>query len=135
MGLGEEDESLANGTSRLLLNEDGSYTILEYDKSITILGTNVVGFVIKAMGYTEITFRLYEDSVNPYLKSPRFRIEGGIILVVGPQKKKIRALDYDKTLPPVTLKLTLKRIEAVVDMLKGNFIGKVKDVFELVVSG
>ena len=56
----DEEEDLENGTSRLLLNADGSLTLLEYNKDVTLVSTNVSGFKIKAVGYTELNIKMHE---------------------------------------------------------------------------
>ena len=56
----DEEEDLENGTSRLLLNADGSLTLLEYNKDVTLVSTNVIGFKIKAVGYTELNIKMHE---------------------------------------------------------------------------
>ena len=39
------------GSSRLLLEEDGSLKIIGYDKKVKLVKTNVIGFSIAAFGY------------------------------------------------------------------------------------
>lgn len=124
-----------NGTSRLLLNRDGSLTLLEYGKDVKILETNVIGFQVKAMGYTELSLRLYEDPANTYKKTPKFFSEAGTILVLGTRSKKVKLASLDKELPPLTLRFTLDKIEAVMDLLKGDFIARVKEIDDLIASG
>ena len=79
----DEIEISNNGTTRLLLNPDGSLTLINFDKRVRILKTNVIGFVIGLYAYTEINLKLFEDQVNPHKKIPRLNSEVGVILVLG----------------------------------------------------
>lgn len=84
------------GVPRLLLEKDGSLTILVYDKQINILSTNVVGFMIGAYGYLELRLSLYQDPKNTLKKIPKIVAGVGTVLGLGFQKSKISVLDYAK---------------------------------------
>ena len=64
----DEQDYAHPGEYRLLLEEDGSLSLIKYDKNIEILGTNVIGFKIGAFGYVKLNLRLYENKENPYKK-------------------------------------------------------------------
>lgn len=109
--LGAYDEAEnAPGTARLLLNADGSFTILEFDKQIKILMTNIIGFQIGAYGYMELRLSLYEDQKNPNKKIPKIVADVGTMLCLAIKKVKVPVLEYTKELPPLTLKFTLSTI-------------------------
>ena len=124
-----------NGTILVQLNDDGSLTLLEYGKDVRILKTNVVGFVIAVVAYTQINVRLYEDASNPYKKRPKITAEVGSVLTIGSKDKKIKIKEYEKELPPLTLKFTLEKIESVIELLRGDFVSKVRELKDLIVNG
>ena len=47
-----DDIEISNGTTRILLNPDGSLTLIDFDKRVRILRTNIIGFVIGLYAYT-----------------------------------------------------------------------------------
>ena len=130
----EEDEA-EPGALRLLVNEDGSVTLYNYDKQIKILKANVVGMSISTFGYISITFNLYEMKKNKLKKEPVFRVESGIILQLGSTKFKRTLTNYEKKFPPLTLKFTLEQIEGVVNLPKGDFIKEVLEISKMIVDG
>ena len=130
----EEDEA-EPGALRLLVNEDGSVTLYNYDKKIKILKANVVGMTISTFGYISITFNLYEMKKNKLKKEPVFRVESGIVLQLGSTKFKKTLTNYEKRFPPLTLKFTLEQIEGVVNLLKGDFIKEILEISKMIVDG
>lgn len=54
----------APGTTRLLAEDDGSVTILNYEKQVSIFSTNVVGFKIAAYGYTQINVKMSSNDLG-----------------------------------------------------------------------
>ena len=93
-----------------MLNADGSLTIVQYDKEVKILSTNILGCKVLAYGYLSITFKLYENQKNKLKKEPKFIIDSGALLTIGSMKWKQPLLEYEKKFPPLTLKYTLQQI-------------------------
>ena len=63
------------------------------------------------------------------------RIEAGTMLRIGRKGQKIKAVDYSKSTPPMTLKFTLEKIESVLNLVKGDFIGRVIELSRLIING
>jgi hypothetical protein len=54
---------------------------------------------------------------------------------VGPFNQKDLILNYEKDLPPLSLKFTLQEVESVIDLLKGDFIGQVESTLKNLLNG
>ena len=59
--LGKDSSEGEPGDVRLLLEEDGSLSLMKYGKEVKILSTNVLGFKIKLYGFTRLRLNLYQD--------------------------------------------------------------------------
>ena len=123
LGTDDEPEEV-----RLLLEEDGSLSILKWNKDVKIVSTNILGFKVMAFGYVKINLNIYQDPENELKKNPIFTIEVGTILKLGSSEHVIPILDEEKNLPPLTLKYTLDQIEGVYELFKGDFIKDIKSL-------
>lgn len=92
LGKNSSDEG-EPGETRLLLEEDGSLSLIKYEKDIKILSTNVLGFKIKAFGYMKVNLNLYQDPENELKKNPIFTTDIGTILKLGYKKFVIPLVD------------------------------------------
>ena len=120
---------------RLLLEEDGSLSILKWNKDIKIVSTNILGFKVMAFGYVKINLNIYQDPEDELKKNPIFTIEVGTILKLGSTEHVIPIIDEEKNLPPLTLKYTLDQIEGVYELFKGDFIKDIKNLAQLILNG
>lgn len=77
-----------------------------------------MGFKIGTFGYVAINIKLFEDKKNPLKKTPKFTFYTGIILALGSLQYNFPIVDYQKSLPPFTLKFTLTQIETVLNIVK-----------------
>lgn len=134
-GITESDDDIAPGKERLLLEEDGSLSLIKYDKEVTILKTNIIGFKIGVFGYFKLNLKLFQSPDNPNKKNPKFSADVGSIVQVGFKKMDVPILDYEKNLPPLTLKYTLTQIEGAIDLLKSGFIKEVISLSKAIMNG
>ena len=130
LGTDDEPEEV-----RLLLEEDGSLSILKWNKEVKIVSTSILGFKIKAFGYIKINLKIHQDPENELKKNPIFTIEVGTILKLGAKEHVLPLVNQKKNLPPLTLKYTLDQIEGVVDLLKGGFIKDINNLAKLIFNG
>lgn len=70
----------------------------------------MIGFKIGAFGYVKLNLNLYQDPKDKYKKNPIFKFNTGTILVLGSSNFPFELIDYEKDLPPLTLKYTLTQI-------------------------
>lgn len=66
---------------------------------------------------------------------PKIEAGAGIQLAFGFLKNKAPVVDYGKKLEPISLKLTLDKINDVMNFVKGGFIGKVVSLAKTILNG
>ena len=133
LGKGEPDSEVE--PARLLLEEDGSLSLVKFDRDIKLVSTNVLGFKILGYGYAKLNLNLYQDPENELKKNPIFKVEIGAVLKLGSRKFSVPLVDEDRHLPPLTLKYTLDQIEGVVELFKGGFIQDIKELAAMIING
>ena len=62
--LGKDELDSEVEPARLLLEEDGSLSLIKFDKDIKLVSTNVLGFKVLAYGYTKLNLNLHQDPEN-----------------------------------------------------------------------
>ena len=66
---------------------------------------------------------------------PKIQAGAGIQLAFGFFQDKAPVLDYNRKLEPLSLKLTLDKINGVMNLVKGGFIGKVVSLAKTILNG
>ena len=59
--LGTDDEP---EPVRLLLEEDGSLSLVKWNRDIKIVSTNILGFKVMAFAYVKLNLNLHQDPDN-----------------------------------------------------------------------
>lgn len=79
----DEQGSPKPGETRLLLESDRSISLIRYDESVRIFGTNFLGFKIGTFGYVKLNLNLNYNVSNPLKKSTAIYFDIGTILALG----------------------------------------------------
>lgn len=97
--------------------------------------TNLIGLKVVVFGYLMINLNLYEDDLDKHKKQPLLTFQSGTVLKLGNYRYVKPEVEYEKKFAPFTLKFTLDQIEGVVNLFKGDFIGKINEIKQLLSDG